>query len=91
MANKTIGWSQDSGQNITVEYAGSKSGPASFTSVANESIDREQTLTFKTTDGSNIRVQRTIKQTGKREVFMCIDGSFNFVEGTFNVLKPEFG
>lgn len=90
MATKQLAWQSDPSQHITATFEGNKAGKVTFTSNVNESIDREQTVTIKTTDGSNKSVTRTIRQSGKREVFNCTDGPFMVTEGTFNVLKPEF-
>lgn len=90
MASKQIAWEADPSQSINVDFTGNRNGKATFSSPVNESIDREQTITFKTTDGSNKTVTRVIRQMGKREIFNCTDGPFMVAEGTFNVLKPEF-
>lgn len=84
-----IKW-QDSEGYITATYEGSGNGSAAISSSINESIDREQDITVKTTAGANPKTETVrVKQIGLRErfitadgyVFCCADG------GRFAVLK----
>ena len=83
-----IKW-QDSEGYITATYEGSGNGSAAISSSINESIDREQDITVKTTAGSNPKTETVrVKQIGLREVFNPSDGAFVLADGgTFNVLK----
>lgn len=81
-----IKWNDGKGY-ITATYGGSGDGPAAISSDINESLDREQTLTVQTIDGSRSEVVK-VTQLGLREVFNCSDGPFRLSNGgTFNVLK----
>lgn len=83
-----IQWNEGDGA-ITATYNGSGDGAVTITSDINEGIDREQTITAKTIDES-VAVDISVKQSGMREVFCCVDGEFNLANGgTFNVLKNE--
>lgn len=83
-----IKW-QDSEGYITATYGGSGNGSAAISSSINESIDREQDITVKTTAGANPKTETVrVKQIGLREVFNASDGAFVPADGgTFNVLK----
>ena len=83
-----IKWNEGEGY-ITATYEGSGNGSASVSSDINEGIDREQTITVKTTLGYEPKeVGVNVKQLGMREVFMASDGDFLLADdGTFNVLK----
>lgn len=60
--------------------------------VANEGLDREQTVVFRTTNsGVQASVSTTISQIGKRQAFAVAEGRFLLSDGsTFNVIKKEF-
>lgn len=85
MAELVKNW-DDSGS-LSVSYDGDGDGSAVFTSDTAEGLDREMTVTFKDKT-SAVVVERTVRQTGLREVFMASDGDFILADGgTFNVLK----
>lgn len=85
MATIVKQWSN--GGALTIDYTGEGDGTAVFTSDINEGVDRETTVKFLVATGE-VRVERKVKQEGKREVFGCTDGVFMLAEGeTFNVLK----
>ena len=68
-------------------------GTASVMSdVANEGLDRQQTVVFSTTKGNNpVSVSTTVSQEGKRQVFAVTEGRFILSDGsTFNVIKSKF-
>lgn len=77
------------GGSLSVSYDGDRDGTAVFTSDVNDGIDREMVVSF--VDASrNVQVDRTVVQTGRREVFSASDGEFVLSDGgTFNVLKNE--
>jgi len=60
--------------------------------VANEGLDREQTVVFRATNsGVQASVSTTISQIGKRQAFAVAEGRFLLSDGsTFNVIKKEF-
>ena len=72
------------GGSLSATYNGSGDGEAIITSVVNEGIDREMSVTFADTARS-VMTERKIMQIGRREIFnddfVLSDG------GTFNVLK----
>lgn len=75
------------GEKLTVTFYGHGDSFATFTSGVNAGIDREMSVYF-VDDTGKIRVERKVKQEGKREVFGCADGAFMLADGgTFNVLK----
>lgn len=83
-----IKWSEGEGY-ITAAYNGEGSGSASIASDVNEGIDRKQSISVETTDGT-IRRSVEVTQYGMREVFEPSDGGFVLADGgTFNVLKNE--
>ena len=68
-------------------------GAASVMSdVANEGLDRQQTVVFSTTKGNNpVSVSTTVSQEGKRQAFAVTEGRFILSDGsTFNVIKSKF-
>ena len=68
--------------NLSVSYSGNGNGLATFSSDANEGVDRETIATFK---ADNLSVQRVVSQIGMREIF---NEDFILADsGTFNVLK----
>jgi hypothetical protein len=89
MATKNIPWATGGG-NITITYTGVGNDSPSLSAAANEGLDREQILTFKTTEGSPQKtIQRTVRQAGRREVLCVAEGDFLLAGngGTFNVIK----
>lgn len=88
MMEAKIKWNEGDGY-ITATYGGSGNGSAAIASDVNEGVDREQTITVKTTAGNEPKeVDVNVKQLGMREVFMASDGDFLLADdGTFNVLK----
>lgn len=87
MATKvTVSWQTGDGS-IEATFMGVGDGVISIVSDPNESIDREQSIIVKTTDGK-IQEKLKITQPGLREVFRCSDGDFILSDGgTFNTLK----
>lgn len=83
-----IKWNEGDGH-ITATYDGSGNGSAFISSDRNESVDREQDITVKTTAGANPKTETVrVKQIGLREVFNASDGAFVLADGgTFNVMK----
>lgn len=83
-----IKWNEGDGY-ITATYEGSGSGSASISSDINEGIDRVQTITVDTTQGSEPKSESVqVTQIGLREVFEPSDGLFVLKDGgTYNVLK----
>lgn len=77
------------GGSLTAAYEGSGDGSAVFSSDVAEGLDREMTVTFVDKSRS-IVVERTVRQSGMREVFMGADGDFIPADGgTFNSIKDE--
>ena len=57
----------------------------------NEGIDRERTITYRTTKGTPISVTRTVRQEGKRLRNTGSHGAFTLAGGARSiVLNPEF-
>ena len=82
---KQVAWQEGAGNILVTEQT-----VASDTT--NESLDREQAITYRTTRGTDIRVQRTVRQEGKRERFNAADGLMRLADGgTFQVLKAKWG
>lgn len=83
-----IKWNEGEGY-ITATYEGSGNGSASISSDINEGIDRTQSITVETTQGSNPKSELVqVTQIGLREIFEPSDGMFVLKDGgTFNVLK----
>lgn len=80
-------WSD--GELLTVTHDGDRDGSVTFTSDANESLDREMVVTYVDKD-RKVSVAQMVKQVGLREVFNASDGDFILADGgTFNVLKYE--
>ena len=81
-----IPWKEGEG-NIVITPG--SNGTASVSSdVANEGLDREQTVVFR---GVQASVSTTISQIGKRQAFAVAEGRFLLSDGsTFNVIKKEF-
>lgn len=85
MAELKKQWSD--GELLTVVYNGDRDGSATFTSDANESIDREMVVTYVDKD-RKVSVAQTVKQVGLREVLNASDGLLITSDGeTLNVLK----
>lgn len=86
MSEIKIKWDEGDGY-ITTTGNGSGNAEVPFSSIANEGIDRTNTVTVTTKEGvmKNIKVN----QIGLRELFNTTDaGAFVCAEdGTFNVLK----
>lgn len=75
------------GELLTATYGGSGDGSAVFSSEENESIDREMSVTFVSSDRTTI-VERIVRQIGLREILRASDGVLYASEGdTLNVLK----
>ena len=85
-----IKWNEGKGY-ITATYEGSGSGSAFISSDINEGIDRVQSITVETTQGTGKKsVDVSVKQNGMREVFLASDGDFILADGgTYNTLKNE--
>ena len=85
-----IKWNEGEGY-ITATYEGSGNGSASISSDVNEGIDRVQSITVETTQGTGKKsVDVSVKQNGMREVFLASDGDFILADGgTYNTLKNE--
>ncbi len=84
-----IPWKEGKG-NIVITPG--SNGTASVSSdVANEGLDREQTVVFRTTNsGVQASVSTTISQIGKRQAFAVAEGRFLLSDGsTFNVIKKS--
>ena len=86
-----IPWSDGNG-NIVISSVENKPNIfAISSSVVNEEIDREQEITFQTTNtkGAKASVKLKVKQLGKRELFITADNQI-FVDSNdnnFAVLK----
>lgn len=77
------------GGSLTAAYEGRGDGSAVFSSDVAEGLDREMTVSFIDKSRS-IVVERTVRQSGMREVFMGADGEFIPADGgTFNSIKDE--
>lgn len=85
-----IPWKEGEG-NIVIT-PGSNGTASASSDVANEGLDREQTVVFRTTNsGVQASVSTTIFQIGKRQAFAVAEGRFLLSDGsTFNVIKKEF-
>ncbi len=86
-----IPWNDGNG-NIVISSIENQSNTFKISSsVANESIDREQEITFQTTNtkGNKATVKLKVKQIGKRELFVTADNLiFTTSDGEpFAVLK----
>ena len=80
-----IPWQEGAGHIVVTGQTVSSDTP-------NESIDREQEITYRTTKGESISHVRTVRQEGKRERFNASDGLLRLADGgTFNVLKAKLG
>lgn len=85
MAELKKRWSD--GELLTVTYDGDRDGSVTFTSDANESLDREMVVTHVDKD-RKVSVAQTVKQAGLREVLNASDGLLITSDGeTLNVLK----
>lgn len=70
MGTVTIPWGQGGGE-ITVALTGTGDGVATLsTGTVNEGVDRSRTVTFRTVQGGNVEVMRTVRQEGRRE-YLC--------------------
>lgn len=70
-----------------LNFEGSGDGKLTVTADPNEGIDRSLVITIVTADGS-VSEERTVFQSGLREVFAAADGDFLAADGeTYNVLK----
>ena len=77
------------GGSLTAAYEGRGDGSAVFSSDVAEGLDREMTVSFIDKSRS-IVVDRKVRQSGMREVFMGADGEFIPADGgTFNSIKDE--
>lgn len=89
MKQLKIPWDEGEG-NIVASYKGRGNGPVIFTTDGpNEGIDREQSLTFETTEGPNKEIVNVlVKQKGKREHFLVEGEGFYLPDGSmFDTLK----
>lgn len=87
MASRSKAWGDGSGQSLSAVYGGSGNGTATFSSDANEGVDRSLGVSFKDASGA-VTVSRTVRQYGRREPFTAADGNFVVADGgSFNVLK----
>lgn len=84
---KELDWLEGDGV-LTATEGGSGNGTVSFSSEANEGIDRSLTVNI----GSElVSKQVTVSQIGKREVYTCTDGEYICSDGgTYNVIKQEY-
>nr|UVM82317.1 MAG: hypothetical protein [Bacteriophage sp.] len=82
---------KEGGGNIMIT-TGSNYTVSVSSDVANEGLNREQTVVFRTTNsGVQASVSTTISQIGKRQAFAVAEGRFFLSDGsTFNVIKKEF-
>ena len=79
---RKVAWQEGEGNILVTEEQVSSD-------TANESIDREQQITYRTTKGTDIRHVRTVRQEGKRERFTASDGLMRRAgAGTFNAPNP---
>ena len=78
----------NNGGSLTATYEGSGDGTAVFSSDANEGIDREMSVTFRTQD---LAVVRSVKQEGLRQPYRLRDGGVYRVSngGRYGVLKTK--
>lgn len=84
--------SLEEGEGNIVITPGSNGTASVSSDVANEGLDREQTVVFRTTNsGAQASVSTTISQIGKRQAFAVAEGRFLLSDGsTFNVIKRVF-
>lgn len=88
MAQTVKQW--EDGGSLTISYGGSGDGSAVFSSDANEGVDRQMDVSFKSASGL-IVVTRTVVQEGRREPFYGSDMDFVLSDtGTFNVIKEGY-
>lgn len=88
MAQTVKQW--EDGGSLTISYGGSGDGSAVFSSDANEGVDRQMDISFKSASGL-IVVTRTVVQEGRREPFYGSDVDFVLSDtGTFNVIKEGY-
>lgn len=78
----------NNGGSLTATYEGSGDGTAVFSSDANEGIDREMSVTFRTQD---LAVVRSVKQEGLRQPYRLRNGGVYRVSngGRYGVLKTK--
>ena len=76
------------GGSLSVTYEGSGDGSAVFSSDTYDGIDREQKVTFKSSDNS-ISIERNVRQEGLRQpIGLSRGGVFRLANGgRFGVLK----
>lgn len=88
MATTKLKWNEGDGY-ITATYNGSGNGSVSISSDINEGIDRQLTISVKTTQGANQKTKSVVVlQYGLREVLDASDGGFVLADGgTYNVKK----
>ena len=87
MAELVKNWND--GGSLSVTYDGDGDGSAVFSSDVAEGLDREMTVSF-IDKSKSIVVDRMVRQSGMREVFMGADGEFIPADGgTFNSIKDE--
>ena len=78
------------GEGSIVITPGPNGAASVMSDVANEGLDRQQTVVFSTTKGNN-QVSTTVSQEGKRQAFAVTEGRFLLSDGsTFNVIKSKF-
>ena len=85
-----VPWKKGEG-NIVIT-PGSNGAASVMSDIANEGLDRQQTVVFSTTKGNNpASVSTTVFQEGKRQAFAVTEGRFLLSDGsTFNVIKSKF-
>lgn len=78
----------ENGDILTAEYTGSGDGTATFSSVVNEGVDRELTVTF---EGDNApSAVRKVVQAGKRQPLILADGAeLYFADGKRAIVIKE--
>lgn len=86
MATTQRAW--ENGDILTADYTGSGDGIATFSSVVNEGVDRELTVTF---EGDNApSTTRKVVQSGKRQPLILADGAeLYFADGARAIVIKE--
>lgn len=86
MATTQRAW--ENGDILTADYTGSGDGFATFSSVVNEGVDRELTVTF---EGDNApSATRKVVQSGKRQPLILADGAeLYFADGKRAIVIKE--
>lgn len=75
------------GDSLHIEYDGYDDGTITIASDVAEGLDRELEVVVKGA-AHDITVTRVVRQSGRRQRFVCADGVFRLASGgSFNVLK----